>query len=141
MDREKLIEYMLGFMPLLHKKLFKDFHCYDYSRQQIILMKIIQKDYGKPMKYYGEKMMISKPNLTTVVNKLEGDGLIKRKDSENDRRIINLFLTEKGHKLLDFHTEQIKQDMLVRLEVLNDNDIKKLNENFEEMSNIFSKLV
>lgn len=140
MERDTLIEYILSFMPLLHKKLFKDFkHC-EISKQQMQLLFHIKHENGKPMKYYGNKLMISKPNLTTVVNKLIEEGLIERERDTDDRRIINLTITEKGDHFLTSHREIIKQNMLKRLEVLSDEDINRLNKNFEEMKAIFSKL-
>lgn len=140
MDRDKLIEYILNFMPLLHKKLFKEFHGYEVSRQQMGLLFTIKKENGRPMKYYCKKMMISKPNLTTVSNKLIEEGLLERKTDENDRRIINLFITEKGEEFIITHRKIVKKDMLKRIDVLSDEDIEKLNRNFEEMKDILSKL-
>lgn len=140
MERDKLLEYIWRFMPLLHKKLFKHFHGYEMSRQQIRLLATIKENDGKPMKCYGKKLMISKPNLTTAVNKLIDEAMVERKTDDSDRRKINLFITKKGEELLSAHKEIMKKDMLKRLEVLSDEDIKKLNKNFEEMQSIFSKL-
>lgn len=140
MDRDKLVEYILNFMPLLHKKLFREFRGYEMSRQQMGLLFNIKKENGRPMKYYCEKMMISKPNLTTVSNKLIEEGLLERKTDENDRRIINLFITEKGEEFIISHRKIVKKDMLKRIDVLSNEDVKKLNRNFEEMKDILSKL-
>lgn len=139
-DRDKLLEYILSFMPLLHKKLFKEFHLHGMPRQQMALLRRIKEENGKPMKYYCEKLIISKPNLSTVVNKLVDEGFIERKIDINDRRIINLFITKKGENYFLSHKEKVKKDMLCKLQSLSDEDIKKLNNNFEQIKTIFSKL-
>lgn len=140
MDRDILIDYILNFMPLIHKKIIKRSHGCKMSRQQMWLLFTIKNHNGKPMKYYCEKLMISKPNLTTVSNKLIEEGLLERKTDNNDRRIINLYITEKGIEFLDEHMKTVKEDMSKRLEVLNDEDVKTLNKNFQEIKSIFSKL-
>ncbi|MFD3156960.1 MarR family winged helix-turn-helix transcriptional regulator [Haloimpatiens sp. FM7330] len=140
MDREKVLEYIFNLMPMLNKKLFKDFHRFEMPRQQMELLFTIKKENGKPMKYYCKKLMISKPNLTTTSNKLIKEGLLERKTDEEDRRIINLFITDKGKEFLSVYREKIKKHMLEQIEVLSDEDIKILNKNFEQMKSIFSKL-
>lgn len=140
MNRDKLLDYILSFMPLLHKKLFKEHHGYKMSRHQMGILFSIKKENGKPMKHYCEKLMISKPNLSTVVNKLIEEDLLERKTDKKDRRIINLYITDAGEKLLTTQMDIVKKDMLNKLEVLSDDDIEKLIKNFEEMKSIFSKL-
>lgn len=140
MNRDKLLDYILNFMPLLHKKMFRKNHGYKMSKHQMGILFRIKNENGKPMKYYCEKLMISKPNLTTVVNKLIEEGLLERKTDENDRRIINLYITDAGEKFIETQMDIVKKDMLKKLEVLNDEDIDKLIKNFEEMKSIFSKL-
>ena len=38
------------------------------------------------MHYYGQKLLISKPNMTTLANKLIKEGLLERQTDENDQR-------------------------------------------------------
>lgn len=140
MDRDKLLEYILGLMPLLNKKLFKDFQKIGISRQQMRLVFTIKNENGRPMKYYCEKLLISKPNLTTISNKLIEKGLLERRIDKTDRRIINLLITDKGEEFLVECKKKIKEFMLNKIEVLSDKDIKTLNKNFEQMEAIFSKL-
>ncbi len=140
MERDKLLGYIFDFMPILHKKLFKGVHGMSVSRQQIKLLFLIKKNNGKPMKFYVEKLMISKPNLTKVVNKLIREGYIIREHDASDRRNINLYITKEGEGLLAFHMKEMKRNMLNRLEVLEDEDVLRLNRCFEEMVSILSKL-
>lgn len=140
MERERLIHYIFNFMPLLHKKLFKKFHGFEISKQQMHLLFAINNNNGNPMKYYGEKLMISKPNLSTVVNKLIQEELIERKNDVSDRRVINLYITDKGKDFLITHRKAAKKNMLKKLGVLTDEDVKKLNHHFKEIESIFSKL-
>ncbi len=47
----------------------------------------------------GKNIFKSGGNITMVVDNLEKNGLVRRERSEKDRRVINVYLTEKGGKL------------------------------------------
>ena len=139
-NRNQTIENLLSYMPLFHKKIFRQVCFNKPPRQHLQLLLHIKKDSGKPMHYYGQKLLISKPNMTTLADKLIKEGLLKRQTDGNDRRIINLMITPKGEKFLEFHKSHLKKLIIKRLEVLKDKDMQKLNDSFEEIQNIFSKL-
>jgi len=43
-------------------------------------------------------------NITTLVDRMKRDGLVKTKRNKKDRRSINITLTKKGRELLEEHT-------------------------------------
>jgi DNA-binding MarR family transcriptional regulator len=55
----------------------------------------IDKD-GTPSTKLGPKMGMEPRSLTRMIKSLEKKGLINRKPDDNDKRMVNLFLTEKG---------------------------------------------
>src|SRR5665648_905895 len=69
-DRNQTIEYLLSYMPLFHKKIFRQVCFNKPPRQHLQLLLHIKKDSGKPMRYYGQKLLISKPNMTTLADKI-----------------------------------------------------------------------
>ncbi|MFW5799728.1 MAG: MarR family winged helix-turn-helix transcriptional regulator [Spirochaetota bacterium] len=48
----------------------------------------------------GEKLLVTAGNITCVVDKLEGMGLVRRERNGNDRRIIIAELTENGKEMI-----------------------------------------
>ena len=48
-----------------------------------------------------KEMHLACSSITNLVDKLEDDNLLKRSRSKEDRRVINLHLTEKGEELLE----------------------------------------
>ncbi|MFC0216491.1 MarR family winged helix-turn-helix transcriptional regulator [Paenibacillus chartarius] len=54
-----------------------------------------------PLQQIGEKILISSGNITYVVDKLESKGLIVRRSSPEDRRVIFAEVTDEGRKLMD----------------------------------------
>lgn len=139
MSRDKLIENIFKVMPLFNKKLFKDFR-HNKSIHQMQLVFCIYENNGKPMKYFCDKLMIPKSHLSKIVNRLIEDELIERKIDENDRRVINLYITKKGEEKLKEHHKVVKSNVKAKLEKLDNNDIKILSKNLEEIEIILKKL-
>jgi len=138
--REVLAKSVLSIMPLYHKKLIRKLHCQGISRHQMTLLNNIWEHDGMPMSYYGEKLMISKPNLSKLVNKFFEEGLIERQADENDRRITKLFITEKGKKEIKEHGEVFTKEVADRFEKLSDEDVDSLIDSYENITKIFDKL-
>jgi len=76
-----------------------------------------------------EKMLTREANITHVVDNLERDGLVERRRSEEDRRVVDVHLTDEGRevisevfpKFVDYLTETVtgldvdKQETLAEL--------------------------
>lgn len=140
MDREKFVENLLITIPLMKKKLLKNFPTCGISKQQLGLLFLISSEDEKPMNYYSEKMMTPKPNLTGMADKLIEEGLIERTFDPGDRRIVILKITEKGKEYLIEFKKKLRKEMIKKLEVLNDNDVKRLNYLIEELKEILDKM-
>ncbi|MGE5632063.1 MAG: MarR family winged helix-turn-helix transcriptional regulator [Caulobacteraceae bacterium] len=140
MDRIKLVENILTFIPSVFKRLMKAYPNLEITRQQLGLLFHINCENGKPMSYYSEKMMIPKSNLTVLSDKLIKEGLAERAFDLGDRRVITLKITKKGREFLYEHKEKVKHEILKKLDSLSDADVKRLNELIEEIREIFDKI-
>ena len=81
----------------------------------------------------GEKLLIAKAQMTHLIDKLVELGFVKREMCSDDRRTINLTLTEKGRKVLD------EQDNLV-INAVKDNVASLSDEEMETLSNSLRNL-
>jgi DNA-binding MarR family transcriptional regulator len=66
--------------------------------QSFILFALLEKD-GCTLTEIGTRAQIDNSSLTTMVDKLEKEGLVERRLFAQDRRVVTLFLTEKGREL------------------------------------------
>lgn len=48
-----------------------------------------------------DKLLTSRSNLTTLIDNLERDGLVRRERSQEDRRQIEVSLTDEGRELIE----------------------------------------
>lgn len=140
MNREKLAENLITFIPFIHRKLMKDFPATGIPKQQMFLLHHISHHDAKPMSYYSEKMMIPKSNLTIITDKLIEEGFIERGLDPGDRRIIILKITEKGREYLIGFKKKVIKEIEMKLNVYSDSNVNRLNELIEEMKTIFDQI-
>lgn len=138
--RDELIENWLTYIPLFAKRISKGLAGCETTKHQIGFLHMLKYDSGKPMNYYGARMMISKPNLTVLADKLIEDGLVERDYLPEDRRVIILKITKDGENFLEEQISKLKQHLLQKLSVLSDEDIERLYQLMEESRIIFSKI-
>ncbi len=55
---------------------------------------------GLPLSELGKSLDVTKGNITGLIDRMERDGLAKRKDDPKDRRVIRAVITPKGRKIL-----------------------------------------
>lgn len=78
------------------------FKTYDLTVQQYNILRILRGQDGLPMNLYSiqECMIHKNSNATRLVEKLKRKGLLSRKQSEINRRKVDITITDKGLGLL-----------------------------------------
>lgn len=86
-------------MKKLERYLSQEFERFNINfAQSLILWCLLEKD-GSTLSEIGMRAQIENSSLTTMVDKLEKEQLVERRLDPQDRRMIRLFLTEKGREL------------------------------------------
>ncbi|MFQ6612447.1 MAG: MarR family winged helix-turn-helix transcriptional regulator [Fidelibacterota bacterium] len=70
------------------------------TTSQHMVLSTLAKDDGLSLTEIGKRVYLDKPAITGLADRLEKDRLVKRKRIPSDRRVIKLWLTEKGRSLL-----------------------------------------
>ena len=146
MDEErlnKMVDDLYLFFPLFRKKLFK--HKRNFKQKKIPhsyyhILKVLNKRGELPMSEIGRLVYISKSNMTSLIDKLVEDGLAERLPDENDRRVINIALTDKGKDLLKNWRKHANNEIKNNLSTLTDEDLEKFYESIETMKSILFKI-
>jgi DNA-binding MarR family transcriptional regulator len=146
MDEErlnKMVDDLYLFFPLFRKKLFK--HKRNLKQKKIPhsyyhILKVLNKRGELPMSEIGRLVYISKSNMTSLIDKLVEDGLAERLPDENDRRVINIALTDKGKDLLKNWRKHANNEIKNNLSTLTDEDLEKFYESIETMKSILFKI-
>jgi MarR family transcriptional regulator, multiple antibiotic resistance protein MarR len=82
---------------------------------------------GNPtMKEIAGNLKVTAPSATSVVSGLVKAGLVVRKESAGDRRVVRLALTAKGRRALDDGFRYMSERMKEVLAPLTDDEVKSL---------------
>ena len=83
----------------------------DITNNDMHIIEAVGLDGGN-MSSIAAKLKVTVGSLTTSMNGLVNKGYTERKRGEKDRRVVNIYLTEKGRKAYhhhaNFHDEKIK---------------------------------
>jgi DNA-binding MarR family transcriptional regulator len=80
---------------------------YGLTTSQFFMLIALYEENGILISKLAEKVALDRATLTGLVDRLERDGLVERRDDPNDRRAIKVYLTRKAedlrHDLLEIY--------------------------------------
>ncbi|MGI6031309.1 MAG: MarR family winged helix-turn-helix transcriptional regulator [Eubacteriales bacterium] len=107
---------------------------------QIHILAALVNQGSLSMSSVAQRLNMSKQQATQTVNRMEELGVIRREQDPQDRRRINIVLSDKGmevaHKLQEIMTRQVEK----ALAVLSEEDRRELEDSIDRMNMILSKL-
>jgi len=83
---------------------------YGITASQYVLLAILAKKDGLSQTQLGNRLSFDNPTVTGVVDRMERDGLVERRRTPRDRRVINIFLTQKARDVLS-ELQEIADDV------------------------------
>ncbi|WP_114784092.1 MarR family winged helix-turn-helix transcriptional regulator [Botryobacter ruber] len=91
--------YTSGWLQMAQHKLFKPF---GLTLPQFNILRILRGQHPKPVtvSLLIERMLDKTSNASRIVDKLEAKELVTRKQCPNDRRTVDVLITQKGLDLL-----------------------------------------
>lgn len=109
----------------------KDSMCFsteftNLSVNQIQALIYIRKNEEIPMSEIAQKFKIEMPSATSLVNKLSLLKLVERKSDDADRRLVKIFLTAKGKRMLEKVTDERSKNIKKIIAFLSESDRKDL---------------
>ena len=87
---------------------------------------LLEPNHPVPMKSLAKFLSCDPSNVTGIVEQLVIEGLVDRRESEHDRRIKTVTLTEKGRNLRDKFLRITASTRLPNLDALSDEETSQL---------------
>ncbi len=92
------------------------------------------------MSELGNKLQVTKQNITVLVDKLERLGFVERVSSEKDRRVFLIKLNEKGKEYVKVSIEKYKNSFSDTFSKLNTDDLEAFKNAIVTLNEILPKL-
>lgn len=109
------------------------FKPYDISLQQYNILRILRGQYPNPapLKLLTERMIDKMSNTSRLVDKLVKKNLVERKICKDNRRQVDIQITQKGLDLLDELSK--KMEMEDKRFSVNEKEAKQMNDLLDKM--------
>ncbi|WP_339689303.1 MarR family transcriptional regulator [uncultured Parasphingorhabdus sp.] len=85
---------------------------------QLLLLKALEKDGRAKPSVIAKTVHLSHATVTSIVDRLEKSAMVTREKSEDDRRSVEIVLTEKGRDCIENAPELLQEDFLLSLSQL-----------------------
>ena len=112
----------------------------DIAPHHLMIMKALQDSEMLHSSEIAETVAIARPQMTHSIDKLIKLGMVERQSGVEDRRKIDIRLTQQGRDTLEKLDGIIKVRMKEKLLGFSDDEMEKLAASFEYIAETFSKL-
>jgi DNA-binding MarR family transcriptional regulator len=144
---DSVAEDLFSTLPLIHrsirKKLIKaaleDFP-EDIAPPHFEIIKLLEEVGTLHIAEIGERLKIARPQMTHLIDRLVELGMVERQPGTDDRRVINVTLTEKGDTMIKEHENRIRLATMETLSFLTVGELKGLSAALRTLREIFSRL-
>lgn len=102
------ILYTHGFLSNGYESFFKKF---GMTSQQYNALRILRDQYPKPVStsFLREKMLDKMSDASRLVSRLSGKGLVDVSQNSSDKRLVNILISEHGHKIINSIDSSLEQ--------------------------------
>lgn len=105
----------------------------DITRHEFMFMKLLYKQEPKKMSSLACELDVTASHATAVVEKLAQKNWLERQRSSEDRRIIELRLTDKGEEMVQY-MEEVRTEYLISVfKNLSDDEINVMHQLLEKL--------
>ena len=135
-EYQKMIINIMYTSHWLHNIIADNLKDFDITPQQFNILRILRGQHPNPARMHllQERMLDKMSNASRLVERLRKKGLVVRKICRNDRRAVDVKITDSGLNLLK-QLDSIENEWQKRFNNLDTKDIKNLNTILDNMRN------
>lgn len=143
MDRQQTAAQIIDMFHILKKSLIR--YASHRVKQKIspmqlhVMFSMQEKDHFT-MSELASVVLISKQQLTPIIDKLVGAGLVLRETDEADRRVVKIRLSPEGKAFLAAHLQDVVRVFDTKLAALSGEELKRLGAMLTELQQLLRKL-
>jgi len=139
---EKIIENLFYIHPLITVSLTRSIRTNtNMTVGSLYIMGVLNRKEIMSMSEIGCKLKMPKPHVTAKVDKLIAQNLVERLFAPNDRRVINIKLTDKGKEEFKTLKQTIGQEIRERIETLDPQRINTMLDSTQQLREILSEIM
>lgn len=104
------------------------------------IMRVLKEEGTRHPAEIGERLLVAKAQMTHLIDKLVELGFVKRETDANDRRTINITLTDKGDRVLEEQDNLVINAVRDNMSSLTDKELEALSHSLRTLRDTLFKL-
>ncbi|MDD2798005.1 MAG: MarR family transcriptional regulator [Bacteroidales bacterium] len=137
-----IAENLMAIHPLLYKSLTRPAKTNsNITPGGMFVLGSLKRHQTLSMSDIGKCLSMPKPHVTVIVDKLIEEGYVERSNDVNDRRIINISLTEKGATDFEELKLAISENLKEKLLLLSSEEIEQLSVASKQVKDILISIL
>lgn len=139
---DKIIDNLFYISPSFTKSLMHSFRTKtNLNPVSFYILRLLSRHEMLSMSEIGCKLQMPKPHVTAQVDKLINENMVERLFDPNDRRIINIKLTEKGKEDIKMISREVSQEMRQRIQTLDPQKINTMLDASQQLRDILYEIM
>jgi len=123
---ERLLTAFSNMARLMRREVFFHKNCQDISHSEIEVMLFLNEKKSATMKAIADHLKVKPSSVTPIIERMFKKKILLRKPDKKDRRIIYIFLTKEGMKMLTEKQKAIHKDIKNFFQKVNEKNKKEL---------------
>ncbi len=82
-----------------------------FARYEVLMLLLFSRQGEMPLGKIGERLQVGAASVTNAIDRLEGDGLVRRRVNPNDGRGVLAWITDRGRNLAGQATDALNQNV------------------------------
>ncbi|MGD0355027.1 MAG: MarR family transcriptional regulator [Dehalococcoidia bacterium] len=140
---DSIVDSLLIFLPLFYRKIFQVAHAkagVNPGNMQFHVLAMIMRLGTLQTSEISRRLGISKPNTTSLLDKLIERGYVQRVLDSSDKRVKKISITEKGRRFVTGRKKIMRNEIRRSLSTLDMNELLTLSGALETFTDIVSKV-
>jgi DNA-binding MarR family transcriptional regulator len=138
---DKIVENLFSMHPLITISLTRSIRTNtNLNLGSLYIMGLLYHHGMMSMSEIGCRLKMPKPHVTAKVDKLIAENIVERLFDPNDRRIINIQMTEKGKNDLKIIKQKVSQDLRERIQMLDPEKIKTMLDSSQHLRDYLTEI-
>ena len=141
-DRREAVMALYEMFPSFRKAVMGTFNkkVFDLTRIQLIMMMTLYYNGSVSMGTLAKLVDTSNEQITRAAGKLTDKGYVTREQDKNNRRIVNISLSENAHSIIAEAEKEFLDNLQNRFDNVSDSDMIKLKESAEFISELLNRV-
>ena len=142
-----IVDNLFYMLPFIHRAIKKKLHTNNavFSQHGLLphhyeILRVLRRSGRLHISSVADRLFISRPQMTYLVDKLVSMDMVERTADPEDRRMLDIQLTNKGKSMIEEHRRRTRDALRESMTQLTDEELNEVSVSLQKIREVFSRL-